>query len=259
MTDRYIHVVGWDRFQHYKERDPPWIKNYKALLSKDEYLDLSFHLRGLLHSLWLAYATSGRQLRDNTATLHRQLGQRVLTRDLERLRDAGFITFAASKTLSQRERQTSVEEEPLPPPLPQPAKPPRKKRAPDELWDTLVEIVGASPNEIERGRWNKALGAMRESGATPDTLRKAAKAYRAHPTFAECAMTPLALASNWAVLTANGSNGQASPYEQARTWVRAVGWQYPDHDLFEELSKRGMEGDQRKRLAELALELQGAA
>lgn len=28
MSRRYIRIVNWDRYQHYKNRRPPWIKLY---------------------------------------------------------------------------------------------------------------------------------------------------------------------------------------------------------------------------------------
>lgn len=106
MTDQWIVIPNWDGdeehegFQHYKDRDPIWIKNYRALLSKEEYICLSFHVRGILHGLWLEYAASNRQIRDNTLTLTRRLGQRVSTRDLKSLSDAGLIEFSASAPLA---------------------------------------------------------------------------------------------------------------------------------------------------------------
>ncbi len=72
------------------------------------------------------------------------------------------------------------------------------------IWDTLVEVVGASPGPMERGRWNKAAQSLRAAGATPATIRQAVTAYRTMPTYADCALTVTALASNWTTLTANG-------------------------------------------------------
>lgn len=112
--ERWILIPKWDSsdgFQHYVDRDPIWIKNYRTLLAKDEYLRLSFHLRGILHSLWLEYAASNRQIRDNTLTLTRRLGQRVTTQDLERLNHAGFIRFSASKPLARRKPRVEKEKE----------------------------------------------------------------------------------------------------------------------------------------------------
>lgn len=106
----YIVVRNWERFQHYSDRSPIWIKSYCALMSDDAFLDLSFHLRGVLLSIWLEYATSRRQLSDNTATLTRHLGHRVLTRDIESLVHAGFIEISASKPLAERYQDASLEE-----------------------------------------------------------------------------------------------------------------------------------------------------
>jgi hypothetical protein len=111
---RYIVIPNWDGpdgFQHYRDRDPIWIKNYRALMAKDEYLELSFHVRGILHGLWLEYAASDRQLSDNTVTLSRRLGGRVTRRDLESLNHAGFIHFSASKPLAHRYQPASAERE----------------------------------------------------------------------------------------------------------------------------------------------------
>lgn len=105
MSDQWIVIPKWDGpkgFQHYKDRDPTWIKNYRQLLASDEYRDLSLHQRGILHGLWLAYAASNRQLRLNTLALSRRLGQTVKTQDLERLNHAGFIRFSASKPRARR-------------------------------------------------------------------------------------------------------------------------------------------------------------
>lgn len=135
----------------------------------------------------------------------------------------------------------------------------RKPRAPDPLWDTLVSLIGQAPAGMERGRWNAALKSLREAEATPDQLRAAAAAYRRLPTFHDCVMTPTAIAANWTVLITNSNGPSApslSPYEAARAWVLSAGWRYDDADLIEELGRRGFEGEQRRRLAELALERQ---
>jgi hypothetical protein len=34
----WISVVGWDRFQHYKDRDPPWVKLYRDLLTTESWV-----------------------------------------------------------------------------------------------------------------------------------------------------------------------------------------------------------------------------
>ena len=111
---RWIVIPRWEEFQHYSKRNPPWIKTYTRLLHDDAYAGLTFHQRGVLHGLWLLYARNDRQIRDNTLTLTRQLGHRVMRRDLDALNHAGFILFRASSVLAQRQRaetETETEEQ----------------------------------------------------------------------------------------------------------------------------------------------------
>lgn len=111
--ERWIVIPRWDGhdgFQHYRNRDPIWIKNYRQLLSDEAYIGLSFVQRGILHGLWLEYAASNRQLRDSTVTLTRRLGQRVTRASLDALNHAGFIHYSASKPLAPRYQDASLEE-----------------------------------------------------------------------------------------------------------------------------------------------------
>lgn len=103
MIERWLIIPRWDDFQHRdmaRSSVPPWIKTYTKLMGDDAFLGLSFHLRGILVSIWLEYATARRQLSGSTVALSRRLGQRVTTRDLEALNHAGYIDFSASKPAS---------------------------------------------------------------------------------------------------------------------------------------------------------------
>lgn len=111
MSGRRLEIVGWEKFQHYSDRDPIWIKNYVDLLRRDEYMDLTPNRRALLHGLWLLYAIKRREVRENTATLSRELNMKVTRRDLKALEHAGFIALAASKTLAGRYQPASPEKE----------------------------------------------------------------------------------------------------------------------------------------------------
>jgi len=109
--EEWIIVPKWDRFQHYHDRSPAWIKVHVELLHDDAWLGLTSHQRGVLLKVWLAYAASHRQLRGTTSTLSRQLGERILITTLKALNDAGFIEFSASKPLAAcYHSRTRVEE-----------------------------------------------------------------------------------------------------------------------------------------------------
>jgi hypothetical protein len=100
-VSEWISVVGWDDFQHYKDRNPLWIKVYTRLLGDDAYLDLSEHRALMLHRLWLEYARTGCALRVDTARLSRRLSVKVTRSDLDSLNHAGFIDIVASKALAE--------------------------------------------------------------------------------------------------------------------------------------------------------------
>lgn len=97
----WIVVRNWEKFQHYSYRRPLWIKTYIDLLHDYNYTRLSDSCRGILHGIWLLYASTNAQVPLNTAFITRQLNvHRVSRKQLETLRDAGFITFEASPLLA---------------------------------------------------------------------------------------------------------------------------------------------------------------
>ena len=110
----WIVVRNWERFQHYKDRDPVWIKNYTALLHDDDYLNLTPTACALLHRIWLLYAATNAVLSQRHVHSHRSLGARAS--HWKELTDAGFIHFSASKPLAlARAREEKEKETPKPP------------------------------------------------------------------------------------------------------------------------------------------------
>lgn len=76
----------------------------------------------------------------------------------------------------------------------------------DDVWDTVMIVCGVNATTInsqERGRHNRAVKALKESGATPEQIRIRASAYRTK--FPNVALTPIALASHWSELDASCS------------------------------------------------------
>lgn len=48
-----LKVAGWDKFQHYKDRSPPWIKLHKGLLDNFDFQMLPVASRALAPMIWL--------------------------------------------------------------------------------------------------------------------------------------------------------------------------------------------------------------
>ena len=110
--ERWIIVRNWERFQHYKDRDPYFIKLYTELQHDHNWLALTGHQRAVLVGIWLEYASARCQLPLNTASLTRRLALRVSSATLEALNHAGFIEFSSRAAL-EIARSQEVEEENL--------------------------------------------------------------------------------------------------------------------------------------------------
>ncbi len=108
MSAGYIYVKNWNQFQHYKGRDPVWIKLYRALVDEDDYLRLTLADRGLLHDIWKLTALAGNgRVSANRKSLGRRLNVRRVS--LEPLIRAGFIEVRASKADSKLLARCSTE------------------------------------------------------------------------------------------------------------------------------------------------------
>jgi hypothetical protein len=109
--DRWIVIPNWERFQHYKDRDPPWIKLHRTLASDPEWLALSGHRRALLISLWLEYASTNGRVKLDTHSISRRVNLRVTRADITSLVHAGLIGVSASKPLATRYHDLALEAE----------------------------------------------------------------------------------------------------------------------------------------------------
>lgn len=106
--DRWIVVRNWEKFQHYTNRNPPWIKLYTSLDADDEWRRLTFAQRGVLVSIWCSYARSRGVVSVRSAS--NLTGRRISFVQLKALRDAGFITILASKPLALTETKKKKKE-----------------------------------------------------------------------------------------------------------------------------------------------------
>ena len=85
-----------------------------------------------------------------------------------------------------------------------PAKPPRKPRKPDPIWDAVVEACGINPAEMTpslRGSTNNAVKQLKDIGATVEGIH--ARAKRHLEKWPNVTLTPSSLAKNYALLGAD--------------------------------------------------------
>ena len=93
--DGWIVIPNWAKFQAYTDRNPPWIKLWTELNSRDDWIALTCAQRGLLTTCWIEYARSrGLARLSHVASI---AGAGFKHAYFKPLIDAGFIEVVANK------------------------------------------------------------------------------------------------------------------------------------------------------------------
>lgn len=114
ITAPLIRVKDWDRYQHYKQRRPPWIKLYRDLLDDFDYSRLSYASRALAPCIsLLASESEGGTIPLDLPFLVFRLREpeTVLVEVLKELTDMGFLECLqdASTMLAARYHELILE------------------------------------------------------------------------------------------------------------------------------------------------------
>lgn len=83
-------VKNWDEFQHYKDRNPPWIKLHRALLDDYEFSQLPDAAKAHLMLIWLFASHNDGCIPHDPEFLARKVGA-MQSVDLELLLERGFL------------------------------------------------------------------------------------------------------------------------------------------------------------------------
>ena len=113
-----LSIKNWDEFQHYKDRNPPWIKLHNTLLEDYDFECLPDASKGHLLCIWMLASRTGNKIPYDQAWVGRKIGASTKV-DLEGLVAAGFLVLNqelpdeeqdASKTLAGSEQSAIPEE-----------------------------------------------------------------------------------------------------------------------------------------------------
>jgi hypothetical protein len=115
---RTFSVKNFDRFQHYKDRSPPWIKLYNELLDDYAFSTLSDASKFHLVAIWLLASRTENKIPHDPMWIASRINAKNRV-DLDALERAGFIVVDqdapqgaddvaqdASKPLDQRQRES---------------------------------------------------------------------------------------------------------------------------------------------------------
>ena len=102
----YLKVKNWTKFQHYKHRQPHWIKLYQSLLADYEFQRLPDPTKLHLILIWLFASTHEGLVPNDADFLRRRVGTRR-SPDLKFLIKQGYLLENAS--LVSREEKSREE------------------------------------------------------------------------------------------------------------------------------------------------------
>ena len=102
MVDRetcvnFFRVVNFERFQHYKDRIPPWIKLYNEVLDDYEFVQLEDAERWHLMGIWLLASRMNNRIPRDPAWVAQRISSTEPV-DLDRLEQLGFIAECSEST-----------------------------------------------------------------------------------------------------------------------------------------------------------------
>lgn len=163
---KYLSVCNWDKFQHYKKRNPPWIKLHCELLANYEFNCLQDASKSHLMLIWLMASQCDNKIPNDPTWLQRKLGTEKKP-DINLLIEKGFLEYVAeclqdaSNTLSTCISQTEAEAEA------EESKPSRHKQIPyqeiralyHKILPELPECKKLTPKRRAyiRARWKNGL------------------------------------------------------------------------------------------------------
>lgn len=90
MPPRFLSIKNFEKYQHYKDRNPPWVKLYWDILSDDKFVMLDLYERGLYCHLILLASRHGNYIPDDPEYIRLQL-KLSTSPDLTRLKQDGFL------------------------------------------------------------------------------------------------------------------------------------------------------------------------
>lgn len=111
----YLKIKNWDSFQHYKDRNPPWIKLHRALLDDYEFASLEDAVKGQLMLMWLFASQNEGRIPHDAKFLERKLGLTEKCRLDELIRNGFLIPEQPASSDASNELASSKQDatEPL--------------------------------------------------------------------------------------------------------------------------------------------------
>jgi len=114
----HLKIKNWENYQHYKNRNPPWIKLHVKILNDRKFAALSCASKGLLMQLWVLGAENDGKIPGSLTELQFRLRDKAIKAEhLNLLIEKGFLQNCKqplagdNKKCSETETETETETE----------------------------------------------------------------------------------------------------------------------------------------------------
>lgn len=112
MPQKFLSIKNFDQYQHYKKRNPPWVKFYKSMYGDKEFMKLSISSRYLYTGLIVLATESDNRIDNDPTWIAKRLDIPATEIDLKPLYRGGFLLASnASRELRGCLHQTETETE----------------------------------------------------------------------------------------------------------------------------------------------------
>lgn len=204
--DQYPYKIkNWDKFQHFRDRKPIWIKLYRGLLDDKEWKRLEPTLAKTLVELWLLSSETQGYLPDaDTIAFRLRMEQKKIVSQISQLNQ--WIDIRDIKMISPchqvdaLETETETEKDILVHPPKTADAPPAYSPEFQEFWRSYPKRDGSNPKHLAYRAYRAAI----KSGAKPAAILEGA--------------------SRLAQSFAGKPNGERRFIPQAATWINQRRW-----------------------------------
>ena len=180
MADTHLRVRNWEKFQHYRHRNPPWIRVYNQLLDDYDFGRLPDASKWHAVGIWLLASRLDNRIPDDKQWIQSKSNSLTIV-DLDGLLSAGFIErydtasgeLATCEQSAVPETEAETEERRV-------EKDPTPHTPPAEVFLCDFEIFwNRYPLKVGRKAALKAYQARRRAGAKPEDILEGLTRYLA--------------------------------------------------------------------------------
>jgi len=115
MPQKFLSIKNFEKYQHFKKANPPWIKLYRSTLNDREFIQLPTHCKYIYLGLLILASEGCNKVFNDPSWISHRLAIKVSELDLKPLYSSGFLIASEStvyrETISQRRDREETETE----------------------------------------------------------------------------------------------------------------------------------------------------